>query len=123
MRTQLNVRIPDSTIRQIGQLIATSGYESQSHVIISAVERLFLQEITMSTKMTIRAFEIFTGDIVAMLTAAVSANQINRDDVVWREPKGDVIVSEPGSNGPIEYENIGTVSSILESEDPVGYFI
>lgn len=77
----------------------------------------------MSTKMTIRAFEIFTGDIVAMLTAAVSANQINRDDVVWREPKGDVIVSEPGSNGPIEYENIGTVSSILESEDPVGYFI
>lgn len=46
-RTQLNVRIPDSTTQQIAILIKNAGYESQSHVVIAAVERIYQQEISM----------------------------------------------------------------------------
>jgi len=47
MRTQLNVRIPDTTKSQIDQLTAL-GYESQAHIVIAAIDRLFQQEKTMT---------------------------------------------------------------------------
>lgn len=43
MRRQLNVRIPDTTAQQIAAL-TDSGYESQAHVIIIAVDRLYHQQ-------------------------------------------------------------------------------
>jgi len=41
MRKQLNVRLPEHTINQI-QDLADSMDESQAHVIILAVDRLFV---------------------------------------------------------------------------------
>lgn len=42
-RTQLNVRVPETTLAQIEEL-RRLGYESQSHTIIVAIDRLYTQE-------------------------------------------------------------------------------
>lgn len=43
-RKQFNVRLPKLTLKQIEELIATGQYESQAHVIMTAVERLHQQQ-------------------------------------------------------------------------------
>lgn len=49
-RTQLNVRVPETTLAQIEEL-QRLGYESQSHTIIVAIDRLYTQEkVRMSDK-------------------------------------------------------------------------
>lgn len=51
-RTQLNVRVPETTLSQIEQL-QRLGYESQSHTIIIAIDRLHREEFpTMTTPLT-----------------------------------------------------------------------
>lgn len=43
-RSQLNVRVPDTTTAQLEWLTANGGYESQAHAVIIAVDRLYTQE-------------------------------------------------------------------------------
>lgn len=55
-RTQFNVRLPDTTLEQIGKL--SERYESQSHVIMVAVDRLYREEFLMSSIATKASVEL-----------------------------------------------------------------
>lgn len=43
-RTQFNVRVPDLTVQQVAELQELLPAESQAHVIILAIERLWQEE-------------------------------------------------------------------------------
>lgn len=55
-RTQLNIRVPQTTINQIAAL-TERGYESQAHVIIIAVNNLYRKEVS-----TVSIKEIHVGE-------------------------------------------------------------
>lgn len=59
-RTQLNVRVPETTLSQIEEL-QRLGYESQSHTIIIAIDRLYAQEKNMNSYKGFR-IEVFQPD-------------------------------------------------------------
>jgi hypothetical protein len=50
-RSQLNVRVPDTTTAQLEWLTA-NGYESQAHAVIIAVDRLYAQETSKMATQT-----------------------------------------------------------------------
>lgn len=52
-RTQLNVRVPDTTISQIADL-RKFGYESQAHVVMIAVDRMYKEEIKPVSNATVQ---------------------------------------------------------------------
>jgi Arc/MetJ-type ribon-helix-helix transcriptional regulator len=94
MRTQLNVRVPDTTKRQIDELL-DRGYESQAHVIIIAVNNLYREETKMNIHEDLQSvlrripaempFAPYSGDTVIVIKNKDGAISVvdNGDEVVY----------------------------------------
>lgn len=85
-RTQLNVRVPETTLAQIKEL-QRLGYESQSHTIIVAIDRLHTQETAGKMELVndIEYFRCGTGNLgqalAAYLVAQHAGHRIERNGV------------------------------------------